>query len=509
MMEVDREDNTDRRLERDEQFWHAYGRYPYILARVALYSLFFLALVWLLSLVESVLFALLASLLIAYLIDPLIDRLESAGLGRTAGISVVILIGFMSVALYALIFYPAMAEHVSKIGEHFPGWLAGFEENAVPWLEENGVTLPPSVEALFSSYGDTIREEMPGVVKRLTEWVGGLVTATGAIASSMFNLLMIPVFTFYFLRDFDQMRLGLVRFFPIPTRESNLERVRKMDAVVGAWFRGQIQVALILAVLYGLSIALVFHMSGIGIKVGFGIGLLTGILNVIPYVGVMIGFVLSVLAVVIDWSGPWPLVAVIIVFGVWTQIEDYVIKPKIVGEKVGLSPVVMIIVLLLGGELFGILGVLLAIPAAGIVRALMPEMIDYYQQTVFYRGHEESEVDSTLDLIRPGEMADLSGALVIPNHVEEDAVPASVPSDDSANSSVEAAGEARDAERPVHAVAVTDASAIAMDAATPSRDSPEATQDSEPVDESAEEPASALCLEPGTEAGNPDEIDSH
>ena len=117
-------------------------------------------------------------------------------------------------------------------------------------------------------------------------------------------------------------------------------------------------------------------------------GTISGLLNVIPYVGFAVGFVLSVLVVLIEWTGIWSLIGVLIVFSIVQGMEGYIITPKIVGEKVGLSPVTVIIVLLLGGELAGLLGILLAIPIAGAIKVILPDLKGWYQSSSYFTGYD-------------------------------------------------------------------------------------------------------------------------
>ena len=150
------------------------------------------------------------------------------------------------------------------------------------------------------------------------------------------------------------------------------------------------------------------QVSDIGILVGLAIGILAGVLNIVPYFGFLIGFVMSTAMVLLNWSGFGPLIGVVSVFGVVQLLEGYVITPKIVGDKVGLSPVAVIIVLLLGGELFGLLGVLLAIPVAGILRACVPDLINYYKRTPFYSGNYQPPNRESVGLVETlSELADV------------------------------------------------------------------------------------------------------
>lgn len=379
------------------QLWYHYRRYPYLLARIVLAAVVLGAIYVALHTVENVLTPILLSLLIAYLLDPAIDWLEERGLERTISILCFLGTGAICVLLFGLFLYPTIAHQIVVISERLPRLLLLLQTDALPWVQRTiGVELPPTLSEAMREYGATLQAQLPAVASKASGWMAGLWARTGSLVASLLNLVMIPVFTFYFLRDFDRIRISTVDYIPLPYREVVLSRVRLMDEVVGAWFRGQVEVAVILAVLYALGLSIVFGSFGFGVTSGVAIGLLTGLLNIVPYFGFLIGFVLSIAVVLIDWHGWVPVVAVLAVFASVQALEGYVITPRVVGEKVGLSPVVVIIVLLLGGEVLGLLGVLLAIPVAGIVRVLLPDFVALYRRSNFFTGELDTSHEATV-----------------------------------------------------------------------------------------------------------------
>jgi predicted PurR-regulated permease PerM len=176
------------------------------------------------------------------------------------------------------------------------------------------------------------------------------------------NLVIIPVFFFYMLRDIDFIRENFYRFVP-DTVEGNVRNYLGMvDGVLGGFIRGQILVALCLAVLYSAGLLIT------GLRFGVVIGVTAGILSVIPYVGFLIGLLASAVVVLVDFSG-WGLVfGVAATFGVSQLIEGYVLTPRFVGNRVGLNPLETLIAVLVGGEMGGFAGLLIAIPAGGILK---------------------------------------------------------------------------------------------------------------------------------------------
>lgn len=387
---TNRQDGAGPHLDAGAQ-WERFGRYPYLLAKLLVFGLILGGLFWTLGQFATVVFPIFVSLLFAYLLDPTIDRLEARGLGRTPAILLVLLAGMLFVTIFAIFLYPTLANQARLIIESFPALLETLQNDALPWIESTfGVEMPSTAAAAMERYGGQIREALPTIGQHVGAALTNAVTRTGAVVASLVNAVMIPLFTFYFLRDFDLGRRSLVRFIPPHRYETFIDRLKKMDQAVGQWFRGQIQVALILAGMYALGLGIVYGIFGLDVQSGVVIGLLAGFLNVIPYFGFAVGSLLAVLVVLIQWSGWGALIGVGIVFGVTQMLEGYVITPRIVGDKVGLKPVTVIIVLLLGGNIGGLLGILLAIPVTGALKVLLPDIIAWYETTSFYTGKATS-----------------------------------------------------------------------------------------------------------------------
>jgi predicted PurR-regulated permease PerM len=372
--------------------WLRYERYPYLVAKLLYFALFAAVVFGLLHAIQGVLLPVLASLFIAYLLDPAVDHFEERGWSRTGTIGLFVIVGTLLTFGLLLFLYPTLVMILSRIGSGFPTLLQGIEQDALPWIEATfGIAVPTSFVEVTSQYGEALRAQIPTVLEAVSVAAGDLFAQTGSVVSGLLNAVMIPVFTFYFLRDFDEMRLAAVDYLPLHNRDWLLERIARSDAVVGAWFRGQVEVACILALLYVLGLSLTFGLSGTGVMAGLAIGVFAGLLNIIPYVGFAVGFGLAALLALLDWHGWGPIVGVAATFGIVQTLEGYVITPRIVGEKVGLSPVVVILALLAGAELLGVLGVLLALPIAGVLRALLPDAVEAYHNTVFYRGEDAGD----------------------------------------------------------------------------------------------------------------------
>ena len=358
--------------------WHAYRRYPYLLARLALILTLLGIVVWLLHQAAGVLSMVFISSLLAYVLDPVVDWLERFKIPRSLAI-LLLLIGAVGFAIvFALWMIPTIVREFSEVGGRLHTILGTKPETATDWVTNTfGITF--SQETVDAARAK-LQEALPSVLSYVGEFLRGAAARTMGVVGWLLNIIMIPVFCYYFLRDFDKTKAWIADQIPLAHRPSVIARARRIDLVIGAWLRGQVQVALILAVIYASGLAIV------GLPIGIPIGILAGLLSVVPYLGFAFGATLALLMVILDWQGLGHLGQVAIVFTIGQCLEAYVLTPRIVGEKVGLSPVAIIIVLLMGGELFGLLGFMLAVPVAGASKTVLVELLDWYRSSETFLG---------------------------------------------------------------------------------------------------------------------------
>lgn len=362
---------------------------------------------------RTVLTPIVLSLAIAYVLDPAVDWLEAkTRLGRSICIAILLGVIFVGVAGVSAALFPLFSNQVQAIGDKLPTYREAvrthLEDDVLPFMENRlGMTFEPETESVVSAPdgeltfasadGDlisTLSSRLAGVAPTLTSalasvgnWVAGNVL--GAILL-LVNFLLIPVFTFYFLRDWDRLLARIRDLIPERTREVAVERFREVDSVLAKFLRGQLSVCLILAVLYSLGLWV------LGCPMWLVVGLLAGIAFLIPYLGTAIGIVLAAALTLFHYGiGPseaaWfhipgpAVVWIVLWFGVVQLVESNVITPKIVGESVGLHPVVVIVAIIAGAEVLGFLGMLLAVPATAAGAVFVRASLDAYRNSTFYR----------------------------------------------------------------------------------------------------------------------------
>ncbi len=337
---------------------------------------------WVVWLLAPILTPFVIALMLAWLGDPLVDRLEASGRSRNTAVILVFVLMSLLIALALLILVPMIQRQIATLVAALPQaqqWLLG---TALPWLEaKTGVQIMAWLEP-----------------DRLIEWVrshwqqagGAATTLFGYLSRSGFamvawvvNLALMPILTYYFLRDWDKLVERVAAVIPRNHIEVVSRLARESNDVLGAFIRGQIAVMIALGIVYaaGLSLA--------GLNLGLLIGLVAGLISFIPYLGATTGVVLAVLAALVQSQGfdLKLLVLVGVVFTVGQLLESYVLTPRIVGDKIGLHPVAVIFAVMAGGQLFGFLGMLLALPVAAIINVLLRYAHERYRQSELYAGH--------------------------------------------------------------------------------------------------------------------------
>jgi len=346
---------------------------------------------WLLWLLAPILTPFVVAALLGWLGDPLVDRLQLAGRSRNTAVIMVFTLMALLLALVMVILVPLIESQISTLIESLPRYRLWFTGVAIPWIEARTgmqiaawLDLSHLIELMRSNW-----ERAGGVATTVL----GYVSRSGfALIGMLTSIVLIPVITFFFLRDWDLLVGRVASMVPRDHIETVSRLARESSDVLGGFLRGQFLVMVILGVMYGVG------LWAVGLDLGILIGIIAGLLTFVPYLGPTSGVVLGVLAALMQY-GDWKHVAgVLAVFGVGQLIESYWLTPKLVGDRIGLHPVAVIFAVLAGGQLFGFLGMLLALPMAAVVNVLLRYAHERYTQSHLYAGERPSIVlDTYLD----------------------------------------------------------------------------------------------------------------
>jgi len=339
---------------------------------------------WLVWLLSPILMPFVLAAVFAYLGDPLVDRLERLRIGRGLAASIVFLVMLLLVALALLLLVPFVQRQIARFIAALPGYVAWLTHTAVPWLEHR-LNIPAS-EFDASTLIARVREHL-GTVGGIAAAVLGYATRSGlALIGVGVAVVLVPVVTFYLLRDWDKLVAHIDALLPLDAQPTIRRLARETDSVLGAFVRGQLLVMLGLAIFYAVALKLV------GLDVGPLIGMIAGLVSFVPYLGFIIGIVASVIAALVQFHDAFHLVLVLVVFGVGSLLESYILVPKLVGDRIGLHPVAVIFAVLAFGELFGFVGILLALPMASIAMVLLRFLRERYEASSLFAGREQPEV---------------------------------------------------------------------------------------------------------------------
>lgn len=329
--------------------------------------------IWLLS---PVLMPFALAAMLAYLCDPLADRLERWHLGRTLAASIVFAAMLLVVIGIVLLLVPLIQRQVVHLIESLPTYVAWIKEVAMPWIQVHLHLAPGSFDA--DKVVAALRSHLGSVSSIVATTLAKISRSGFGIAMWLTNLVLVPVVTFYLLRDWDVMVGKLDGLLPRRQRPTIVRLARESNQVLGAFMRGQLLVMVGLGIIYGIGLSL------IGLKVGPLIGMIAGLLSFVPYLGFITGLVAALIAVMVQFGDWFHLGLLAVVFAVGQMMEGYVLTPKLVGDKIGLHPVAVIFAVLAGGHLFGFLGVLLALPAAAVIMVLLRYGYARYQKSDLY-----------------------------------------------------------------------------------------------------------------------------
>lgn len=359
-------------------------------------------LVWLLA---PILTPFVVSALLAWLGEPLVRRIQRGGRSRTVAVLLVFSLMTLAIVLAVLLLIPLIESQVSQLVDWLPRFGAWLTGTAVPWaearfnLELAGYFDPSQLIELLKQHW----QEAGGIAASV---FGGVSKSGLAILGWMANLALIPVVTFYFMRDGGAM-LGKGRdLLPRPIEPVVVKLTHESDQVLGGFIRGQLSVMIALGTIYAVG------LSAVGVDLGILIGIVAGLVSFVPYLGAIVGVGAAVIATLVQHGDLMHLALVLGVFGLGQLLESFWLTPWLVGDKIGLHPVAVIFAIMAGGQLFGFLGVLLALPFAAVLVVLLRYAHERYTASQLY-GASDDPVGGTSVPIAAGEEA--SGLKSLPH----------------------------------------------------------------------------------------------
>lgn len=314
---------------------------------------------------------------LAYALHPAVEALAARRVPRLLAVVMMELLLIVAVLALALLIVPVLAKEVPLIKAQLPALLDKLDTHLSPWLAQYGIQVALDVGSLKGWLAQVLDAN-------LEEWLGKAL-ASAAIGGSVLlslvgNAVLIPVVLFYLLADWSMLIGRLQALVPPRMRASVDGFLTECDAVLGQYLRGQLMVMLTLAVYYAVGLWLA------GFDLALPVGIFTGLAIAIPYLGFGLGLVLALLASVLQFGTLAGVLSVAAVYGLGQLLESFVLTPRLVGERIGLNPLAVIFALLAFGQLFGFVGVLVALPASAVALVALRRAQASYLASRLYQG---------------------------------------------------------------------------------------------------------------------------
>lgn len=324
---------------------------------------------------------------LGWLGDPLVDQLERAGRPRGVAVGIVFVFIILLLGIGSFVLVPLLWHQMEILINSLPHLIEWLTANAIPWVEHRfHVNLAKYFDPAFIL--ETIQnhwQEAGGIAASIMDRVA---SSGLALFSIIANITLVPVLTFYFLRDWDVMVEKVHDLLPRPSLPIVSRLALESNEVLGGFLRGQFSVMLVLGAIYASGLWLV------GLDLGLLIGMIAGLVSFVPYLGAVFGVSAAVVASLVQHGDPMHLALVLGVFAVGQTLEGFVLIPWLVGDRIGLHPVAVIFAIMTGGKLFGFLGVLMALPVAAVSMVMLRYANEQYRHSGLYGAEPEPALDS-------------------------------------------------------------------------------------------------------------------
>jgi len=319
----------------------------------------------------------LAGAILAYVLNPLVDRLSGRYLPRIVAVVLVLLVALTLLVALALVILPLLVKELRLMSEQLPAFLAWVNQRLAPWLSEQfAIEFQLDVDTVKLMAGEILSNNQDLVARLLGSLkIGGL-----ALVAFFVNLLLVPVVLFFLLRDWNVLVERLDAMIPRHLHERARTILGEIDAVLAEFLRGQLIVMLVMSVYYSAALSMT------GLEFALPIGVITGLLVIIPYVGAFTGILLGIIAAAMQFGSFAGIAWVGLAFAIGQMLEGMAVTPLLVGERIGLHPVAVIFALLAFGQLFGFFGVLLALPASAALLVALRHLKGAYLAGPLYLG---------------------------------------------------------------------------------------------------------------------------
>jgi predicted PurR-regulated permease PerM len=318
----------------------------------------------------------LTALAIAYVFSPIIAAVERRGVPRPVAVTalmvgvVVVLVGVIAVVV------PALVAQISLLGTRLPQYATV----VLAWVDQTfHLAIPTDTSQALARLKQAVSDLGPEAIGRAGQYVLDFLAGGAGAITKLITLFLVPMFLFFFLVDWPTLTGGAMALLPTPMQRPIGAKLAQIDRSLSAYVRGVVTVASILAILYSIA------LSALGVPLGLLIGLMAGAAYVVPFLSPVIGITLGVAFSLLEFQGWGQVLGVVLVFVAGNFVESFLLTPRIVGDSLGLPPLAVILAVMIGGSLFGFLGVLLALPGAAVINVVGRDLLALWKSSDLYK----------------------------------------------------------------------------------------------------------------------------
>lgn len=308
--------------------------------------------------------------LLSYLLNPVVNFLEKRKIPRVASTLLIFLCAIVIFTLFVLVIMPTVKSEVEIVINNMPRYLEVLQQKIIPYLEETfRIPIPKTSEEIIHELKIRLNGLSPDFIQWASSYILKAFSSTLSFFLGILSFFIVPVAAFYLLKDYNKIKEKAIELIPKSYKKKAQALLNEIDTVLKGFIIGQLFVSIILSVIYSIGLWI------IGVDMPVVIGILSGLANMVPYLGLIIGISTAGLMAFLEFQDFYHPMYVIILYGIAQGFEGMLLSPRIVGERVGLHPLAILMAIFIGGNLFGFFGILLAVPVTAVLKVFASELL--------------------------------------------------------------------------------------------------------------------------------------
>ena len=333
-------------------------------------SVIFLLFALIIYFLGNIIFPFFIAALLSYLLNPVVSFLEKKGMPRIAS-TILIFLGVIAAAtIFILIILPTVKNEIEIVINNIPRYLEVLQQKIIPYLEETfKIPIPKTSEEIIQELRIRLKGLSPDFIQWASSYILKAFSSTLSFFLGILSFFIVPVAAFYLLKDYNKIKEKAIDLIPKSYKKKAQALLNEVDTVLKGFILGQLLVSIILSIIYSIGLWI------IGVDMPVVIGILSGLANMVPYLGLIVGISTAGLMAFLEFQDFYHPLYVIILFGIAQGLEGMLISPRIVGERVGLHPLAILMAIFIGGNLFGFFGILLAVPVTAVLKVFARELV--------------------------------------------------------------------------------------------------------------------------------------